>query len=182
MNIRDHFFIKAVTRVSEVFAFFAAFIILAMSVWITYDVLACYFFSGSAPWAFDMSEYALVWITFLAAPWLLLRDGHVRVEIIIDALSPKAQRRIGIVVSIIGLLASAILTWRCGIAAVEYYQGDIMMPRIWRIPKLWPYIAIPIGGVLLVLAFIARLMIYLKSSDPEYVLHGPPEDRVIAAE
>ena len=42
----------------------AAGLILAMSGWITYDVLTRYFLNFASPWAFDLSEYALVWITF----------------------------------------------------------------------------------------------------------------------
>lgn len=148
-------------------AYFAALLILAMSCWITYDVLARNLFAISSPWSFDLSEYSLVWITFLAAPWILLRDGHVRVEILVDELAPKTQRMIGIVVSIIGVSTCSILTWHTGVAAMEYVQGDIMMPRIWRIPKIWPYIAVPFGSAMMVIAFLVRLHLYVANTDPE---------------
>ena len=41
-------------------AIVAASLILAMSGWITYDVLTRYFLNFASPWAFDLSEYALV--------------------------------------------------------------------------------------------------------------------------
>ena len=95
-------------------------------------------FGWAAPWAFDLSEYSLVWMTFLAAPWILLCDRHVRVEILIDALGPRPQRAIGVAVSIVGLIVCAILAWRTGIAAVEYAQNDVKMGRIWNIPRIYP--------------------------------------------
>ena len=77
-------------------------------------------------------------MTFLAAPWILLRDGHVRVEILVDALGPRPQRIIGAVASVLGLAVCAVLAWRTGIAAVEYAQNDVRMGRIWNVPRIYP--------------------------------------------
>ena len=77
-------------------AILAAGLILAMSGWITYDVLTRYFLNFASPWAFDLSEYALVWITFLGAPWVLLQDRHVRIELLVDVLPRAAQRALGL--------------------------------------------------------------------------------------
>ena len=159
--------IKIVERPARWLAYFSAFLILSMSLWITYDVLTRNLLGWSSPWAFDLSEYALVWMTFLAAPWILLRDAHVRVEILVDAVGPRAQRAIGVAVSIVGLLICLVLAWRTGIAAVEYAQNDVRMARIWNIPRIYPYIAVPIGSAALALAFIARLALYLRDRDPE---------------
>ena len=148
-------------------AIVAAGLILAMSGWITYDVLTRYFLNFASPWAFDLSEYALVWITFLGAPWVLLQDRHVRIEILVDALPGAAQRGLGITVSIIAIFACLVLTWKTGVAAVQYIESDIMMARIWRIPRIWPYSIIPIGSLLMAFAFVVRLHLYLTDNNPE---------------
>ncbi len=145
----------------------AAILILGMSIWITYDVLTRYFFGFASPWAFDLSEYALPWITFLAAPWVLLQDRHVRIEILLDALPVRVQRVLGVGVCIVAILACAVLTWRTGSAALEYYQNGVMMPRIWRIPRVWPYVIVPFGSALLMIAFFVRLYWYVCEDDPE---------------
>ena len=148
-------------------AIVAAGLILAMSGWITYDVLTRYFLDFASPWAFDLSEYALVWITFLGAPWVLLQDQHVRIELLVDVLPRATQRALGIAVSIVAICACLVLTWKTGVAALQYIEGDIMMARIWRIPRIWPYSIIPIGSLLMALTFIVRLRIYLTHIDPE---------------
>ncbi len=154
-------------RVTAILAAIAALLILGMSLWITYDVLSRYLFGAASPWAFDLSEYALIWITFLGAPWVLLQDRHVRIEILIDVLPARAQRLVGILVCVVALLACAVLTWRTGIAAVDYIERNQMMPRIWRIPRIWPYAVLPVGSALLTLAFAFRLGLYLTTPDPE---------------
>lgn len=161
---------KAFEKVTAVLAGIAAAMVLAMSFWISYDVLSRYFFDFSSPWSFDLSEYALVWITFLAAPWVLLQDRHVRIELLTDVLPIKLQRIVGMAVCIVALLACAVLAWRTGLAALQYFESNAMMPRIWRIPRLWPYSIIPIGSVLLTIAFALRFGLYLRTPDPETLL------------
>ncbi|MGI9333448.1 MAG: TRAP transporter small permease [Gammaproteobacteria bacterium] len=165
-------FSRGFEKLAGALAVLAALLILAMSLWITYDVIARYFFDTSSPWSFDLSEYALVWITFLGAPWVLLQDRHVRIEILVDVVPIAVQRVLGVAVSVVAIGACAVLTWKTGSAAIEYYDNNIMMPRIWRIPKVWPYAAVPIGSALLMLAFAARLALYLSEDDPEHTLRA----------
>ncbi|WP_282605740.1 TRAP transporter small permease [Pelagibius sp. Alg239-R121] len=165
-------FYRSFERVAACFAAVAAALILAMSLWITYDVLSRYFFDAASPWAFDLSEYALVWITFLGAPWVLMQDRHVRIEILVEALPVAMQRVLGVLVCLTAIAVCAVLTWRTGIAAIEYLERNIMMPRIWRIPRVWPYCVIPLGCGFLTLAFALRLTLYLKETDPEATLRA----------
>jgi TRAP-type C4-dicarboxylate transport system permease small subunit len=163
---------RSIDAVARWFAYAAAFLTIAMSFWITYDVLARNIFGIGSPWFFDLSEYALVWITFLGAPWVLLQDRHVRIELLIDALPVGVQRTFGVVVSAIAIVICGVLTWRTGIAAIEYYQNDVMMPRIWRIPRIWPYVIVPVGSGMLTLVFVVRLAHYLTHPDPEAALRS----------
>lgn len=161
---------RSFERFTAVLAGVAASLVLAMSLWISYDVLTRKFFDMSSPWSFDLSEYSLVWITFLSAPWVLLQDRHVRIELLVDVLPVRIQRALGVLVCLIALLTCAVLTWRTGIAAMQYYERNVMMPRIWRIPRIWPYVILPVGSALLTIAFTFRLGLYLRSDDPETLL------------
>ncbi len=159
-------------RFTLVLAVFGAALILAMSLWITYDVITRYFFDFASPWAFDLSEYSLVWITFLGAPWVLMQDRHVRIELLVEALPAAVQRILGIAVCCVAMFICSVLAWRTGVAAIEYYQNNVMMPRIWRIPRIWPYFVIPLGSGLLSIVFVLRLVLYLKEEDPEALLRA----------
>lgn len=158
---------RAYERFTGVFAAIAALLCLLMSLWITYDVLTRTLFSWASPWAFDLSEYALVWITFLAAPWILMNDRHIRIELLVDALPRSVQRVFGVAVSVVAIGTCAVLAWRTGIAALDYFERGDMMARIWRIPRIYPYVVIPFGCALLTVAFVFRLGLYMRSADPE---------------
>ena len=159
--------INGFERLTAWLAIFAAIIVLAMSAWITYDFLARNLLGIGSPWFFDLSEYALVWMNFLAAPWVLLQDRHIRIELLVEVLPKSIQRTLGIVVSILAFLTCMVLVWKTGAAAYKYWDANVMMPRIWRIPRIWPYGAIPVGCGLLGIAFLVRLHGYIKSDDPE---------------
>ena len=163
---------QAFERFTAVLAAIAALMTLAMSFWVTYDVLARKFFDIGSPWSFDLSEYSLVWITFLGAPWVLLQDRHVRIALLIEAIPTWAQRTLGILVCIVAAFICGVLAWRTGVAAIEYFERNVYMPRIWRIPRIWPYCIIPIGSGLLTIAFVLRLGLYLREPDPEATLRA----------
>ena len=67
----------------------------------------------------------------------------------------------------VAIVACAVLTWRTGIAAIAYFDRGDMMARIWRIPRIYPYVVIPFGCALLTIGFAFRLGLYLQSADPE---------------
>ena len=164
-------FARLVERPARWLAWLSALLILAMSFWITYDVVTRNLFDWASPWAFDLSEYSLVWMTFLAAPWILLRDGHVRVEILIDALRPRPQRAIGIAVSVIGLI---------GLRDPRLAHRDRARSNTPRTTCAWggsgtsrastPMSRCRSAASALTLAFLARLLTYLGERDPEAAL------------
>jgi TRAP-type C4-dicarboxylate transport system permease small subunit len=161
-------------HIFERFCFFLAVLsaglILFVSLLITYDVSTRYFFDFSSPWAFDLSEYSLVWISFLGAPWVLLQNRHVRIDMLVERLPVRVQKFLGVAVSLVASFMCGVLAWRTGIAAFEYYNNEVMMPRIWRIPRIFPYVAIPLGSGLLSIAFLVRMRLYFYEVNPEDIL------------
>ena len=71
-------------RLIAALAFGGALLMGGMALWITYEVLMRYFLERPTFWAVDLSEYAMLWAAFLAAPWVLRCEGHVRVEVFVE--------------------------------------------------------------------------------------------------
>ena len=55
-------------------------LLLVMVVLVTADILLRNITRTGFPWANEVSEYALYAMTLLAAPWLLRRGQHVRID------------------------------------------------------------------------------------------------------
>ena len=146
----------AYTWVIRSMAVCAAVILVGMSLWITYDVIARYVFVRPTIWAGDLSEYGLLWATFLAAPWVLHEEGHVRVEILVDRLSARRRNALGVAVSVIAALTCIVFAWQTGLTTFDLFDRGLMEARIWRVPQWAVYVVIPLGSALLAVEFIFR--------------------------
>jgi TRAP-type C4-dicarboxylate transport system permease small subunit len=138
-----------------------------MALWITYEVLMRYLLERPTFWAVDLSEYAMLWAAFLAAPWVLRREGHVRVEVFIERLSPVHQRRLGILSSALGALACAILAWQGAATVWDFYLRGTNVAREWQVPQFVVYLVIPIGSALLTVEFVRRAGRYVRATGGE---------------
>jgi len=148
-------------------AFLGALLMGGMSVWVTYEVLARYLFQRPTFWAVDLSEYAMLWAAFLAAPWVLSKEGHVRVEVFVERLNPSRQRRLGVVISVLGAIACAIMAWQGAVTVWDFYVRGTNMAREWEVPQYLVYLVIPIGSALLTVEFVRRAGRYLRATKGE---------------
>ena len=164
----------AVTRLAAVheklitaLAFLGALLMGGMALWITYEVLMRYFLERPTFWAVDLSEYAMLWAAFLAAPWVLRREGHVRVEVFVERMSPRHQRVLGVFCSALGAVVCAIMTWQGGATVWDFYVRGITVAREWQVPQWFVYLAIPIGSALLAGEFVRRAGRYIRATEGE---------------
>jgi C4-dicarboxylate transporter, DctQ subunit len=84
-------------------AYLAGFLMAAMMVTITLDVVLRNLGYQSSAHFFTFSEYALLMIPCLGAPWLVREKGHIYVEILLMHLGPRARKA---------------LTWAIGAACI----------------------------------------------------------------
>jgi TRAP-type C4-dicarboxylate transport system permease small subunit len=128
-----------------------AIIFLMMAVMATLvftNVITRYIFNFSIIWAEELSQYLMIWITYLGAG-LALREGrHVAVEIFQDRL-PRALRRLvraALAAAMLGfLVVLAVLGVR--IAAFTWSQETPVL----NLPTGLPYLAIPVGAAVMAL-------------------------------
>ena len=122
------------------------------------NVLLRYGFNSPISWVVELSEYALLWITFLGASYVLRHGGHVRVDILLQYLSPAALRVCGMV-SAATCALTALVIFVFGIDATwTAYQRAAYKPTGIDVPTWMVLIVIPIGSLLLLLRF-ARLFL-----------------------
>jgi TRAP-type transport system small permease protein len=116
------------------------------------NVVARYLFNVSFIWAEELSQYLMVWVTFLGAGLALTQGRHVAVELVQDALPAAAGRalRAGIALLILAFLVTlAVLGFQ--FVSFAWSQETPAM----NIPFGIPYLAVPIGALL----FIAHLLL-----------------------
>lgn len=135
----------------------AALTIGVMALLVTLDVVARNTGLGSFPWVLEVSEYSLPLATFLAAPWLLHRNEHVRLDMLLTALPIKAARRLDRLADLIGLGVCAVFVWY-GIAVIEDSMrlGSLVIKTL-VFPEWWLFLPVT-GSFALLAAEFARRM------------------------
>jgi len=132
--------------------------------------------TGFKPPAFTSAavEYALLYFTMLAAPWLVRRKGHVSVDALVTRLQGLARTLVEKLVYLICVVVSLVFAWyaaRLLIGAIESGQFD---ERAVDIPTWLLYLPMPFGFALVAVEF-AR---YLFGLDTFYLSRGELRDSV----
>src|SRR5258708_25396774 len=92
-------------------AWTAAFLIAAMMVIITLDVVVRNFGYQSSSHFFTFTEYALLIVPCLGAPWLVREKGHIYVEILLMHLKPRARRWMMRFIGIACIAVCLVIAW-----------------------------------------------------------------------
>src|SRR3954454_14723786 len=89
----------------------AAVTLLAMVALVTADIVLRNTLGAGFAWSNEVTEYALYLITLLAAPWLLRRGQHVRIDMMLVLVPPRLAWMMEAVADIFGFAASLVLIW-----------------------------------------------------------------------
>ena len=111
---------------------------------------------GALPWLLEATEYVLYGGTFLAAPWVLRKGAHVRIDLLVTGLPRRWSVAMEIGADLLGLFVSATLLWFGTAAALEAWREKSMQFKTWAVPE-WILLApIPIAALLLAIEFGLR--------------------------
>lgn len=144
------------------FLFWVAAVLLFI-VWfaVCADVFMRYFLNRPIAWAFEISEHILMLVTFLGTAWLLRRDGHVKIDLLVLRFKPRVQVVINSMTSILCAIACLIVAWYGGWVVWDQFQRSLHFVTLLA-PPMWPlYLIIPVSGFLLFIQFLRRTYGYL---------------------
>lgn len=138
-------------KLLEGLAALAAVLLGVTALAITLDVIARNVGLAMVPWILEVSEYVLPIATFLVAPWLLYRNEHVRLDVLLPG-----RPWLNHVSNAAGLAVSAILVIY-GVRTIlnSAQQGAIVFKSV-VFPEWWLYTPVPLCFGLLAIEFVRR--------------------------
>lgn len=125
---------------------------------VCYDVVGRNLGLPSLAWVNEVTEYALPIATLAAAPWLMWRNQHVRLDLLGALLSPAAQRQVDRIASLLGLVVSLIMVWYAVRMLLDSRQAGSLVMKALVFPEWWLYVPVPIGFSLLALECGRRVL------------------------
>jgi TRAP-type C4-dicarboxylate transport system permease small subunit len=145
----------------------AAGLMLVTSVGINFaNIIGRYFLSVSIAWAEEVMLFLMIGTVFLAAPPVGWLGRHIRMDVIISLLPPRARGVFEVfsdLVTIATCIMVAIFSWPVITMLDELDQRSAMA----NIPLVIPQFVVPLGMVLMALLIAVRLIaVGVRHDDP----------------
>ena len=157
--------IKHIDRISEWTGIAAAWIVVPLTLLVTYEVVMRDFFNRPSNWGYDVC-WMLYGLSFMiGGAYTLLHKGHVRIDIVYNVLPPRIQKIFDAVVYLVFFLfVTIVFTW-AGIkfAADAWMSGEYLSTSTWKFPSAPIKTIIPVAYFLLSLQSLAELARCLSS-------------------
>jgi len=126
------------------------------------DVVMTYFFDTPLKWSIEVSEYALAFIAFLGAGWLMREEGHLRFGMIVERLPLRLRSFVELFVSVVGAAVSALIVWAGATASAALFHRGALMESVLQWPRWILVAAVPLGFAILALQLVRRAARHLK--------------------
>ncbi len=148
--------LKAWDLVEETLVGLLGLLALLIGVW---GVVSRYFVPGrSISYGEEVTVYLIVWAIMIVASQLVRRDGHVRPDLVLRMIAPRAQRWVEIGNCLLALgfsLGLAYYGWQIVETALlidEHSSTDLQFP-------MWIYyLSLPTGAALMAARYLIRLL------------------------
>ena len=104
----------------------------------------------------QISGTMLLYITFLGAAWVLRREEHVTLDLLVGRIGPEVRRQLLIWGSVAGALVCLAVSGFGTFETVTSWQRGIRIPAELEIPRAINLVVIPVGCLFLGLQFARR--------------------------
>ena len=151
-----HFIDALSTWVGKAFGW----LILVLTLGVSYEVMVRYLFRAPTTWAFDFSYITYGAMFLMAGAYTLSRNGHVRADVLYRFWRPRTQASMDIVLYILFFLPAVAAWMYAGWAyaemSVRFREVSIFSPA--GVPVFPLKALIPVTGLLLFIQGIAEVI------------------------
>jgi TRAP-type mannitol/chloroaromatic compound transport system permease small subunit len=152
--------ILTIDRISGWFGKAFAWLIMVMTLGVSFEVFMRYMFNNPTSWAFDVTYIMYGALFMMGGAYALSRDGHVRADFLYRLWRPKTQATVELVLYIIfffpGVLALIFAGWRYAARSWRYLEVSTFSPA--NIPIYQFKMIIVAAGVLVLVQGIAQVL------------------------
>jgi len=139
-------------------AVLSAFLILASTLVLTYEVITRYFLTVTNDWVIELCIFLLIAATFLAAGYTQAERGHVGIEVLDEVMSAKWNRIRRVVGDTLSLVVVGFVAQNAWHFTVNAYEQGWATSSIWG-PPLWiPYFFMAFGLTTLALQMLLQIV------------------------
>ncbi|ALM54266.1 TRAP transporter small permease [Halomonas huangheensis] len=132
-----------------------ALLLLVMTVLIFWQFFARFVIGKPLFFSEEIARFAMIWLTFLGAGYAYRKGLLISVDIVLEYAGPRLAQ----------LMRVLIVLCSLGFALVLVVYGFELVGRVshqiapsTRVSMMWPYMAVPLGGVVIVINSLGLLL------------------------
>ena len=125
------------------------------------EVVMRYFLNRPLGWSVEISTYLLVYICYMAAPYVLKNERHVTMDIVYSVLPVHLKAWLDVITSFLIIVISLTITWYSWKVTMDLYQTGLLVHGTVEIPKYMIVLIILVSGLLLVIESTRRTIRHL---------------------
>lgn len=156
---------RILSRLNLICAILGAGLLFVIAAMVCFEVFTRALGGASRLWVIEASEYMLLFIAFLGAPYLLEKNRHVVLDLLYNNLRGRPRKLVQAINALTGLAVCAVLGW-AGLEVVldQFIEGTrevtVMRPLSWYIST-----AVPLGMILMAMQFLDQFVSLFRARD-----------------
>ena len=131
-------------------------------------VFVRYVLNYNSIWQTDVTTYMLIGATFIGSPYVLMKRGHVNVDVLPHYLGPRARFRLALASTLMALAFCLVMVVLTAQYWLQAWNDSWLSNTMWRV-RLWiPYASMPVGLGILTLQYVVDLYNLLTGREPPF--------------
>lgn len=157
---------KVLKFIDEQFEKWFLIVSLIAMVLVTFMQIVLRWFNAATVWAEEFSRYVMLYQVWVGASYAVHEDAHIRITALIGKFSGGRRRGMDLVVLTLWLLFALWLTVEgCVLVGKIAAMGQVSSAM--RIPMTIPYASVPIGGALMTIRLVQKIVGRLRNTQEE---------------
>lgn len=144
------------SRINLICAIAGAAILTSVTAFVFFEVVSRATLGTSRLWVIEVSEYSLLFITFLGAPYLLEKNMHVTLDILHDHLGRRSKLLATLFNAAIGTTACLIMTVVGARVVLDQIETGVRVTSVMAPQSFWITAALPLGMGLMAFQFLRQ--------------------------
>ncbi len=158
-------FIKSLSWFEKNFEEVFLIISLTSMVLLVFGQTATRFTTGNTPyWTQEIAQFIQVFFVYLGASYAVKKKAHMRITFLINKFPLKIQKLLEINSIILFIVFCVALVWFGTIICVNICQFHQVSAAM-RIPMFIPYLAVPLGGGIMIIRLVQNIFEILFCSE-----------------
>ncbi|MEZ5652445.1 MAG: TRAP transporter small permease [Burkholderiaceae bacterium] len=162
---------RFITAIEHAAAWLAAVLFVLTGLFLSYEVVARYFFNAPTIWAAELSQLCLIWGGLISMAWVLGARRHIRINAVTVRLQSRARAAAeAFSMAVVALFSAIVLWYGFGIAWDSLERGRTSGTML-DLPAWWAEAAVPVGFLMLLVVAVRECINALRGQVPETGAH-----------